>query len=218
MAAHPKDGVMPDSDPTPTPADPSAPTTPTPTDPAPPVPPEPQDGGDVEQLKRALVAERKAHREAEAARKAASTELEQLRQASMSEAEKAIEAARREGETAAETRLRDRLVAAEVRALASAQSIDPDLVAQLIPRDALKWSGDDLDRESVEKAIAKVLAAKPYLAASAGAPPAVPQVPAGARGTPSTGSITRADLARMTPEQITEAYKRGDLTHLMTGP
>ena len=218
MAAHPKDGVMPDSDPTPTPADPSAPTTPTPTDPAPPVPPEPQDGGDVEQLKRALAAERKAHREAEAARKAASTELEQLRQASMSEAEKAIEAARREGETAAETRLRDRLVTAEVRALASVQTIDPDLVAQLIPRDALKWSGDDLDRESVEKAIAKVLAAKPYLAASAGAPPAVPQVPAGARGTPSTGSITRADLQRMTPEQITAAYERGELAHLMTGP
>ena len=107
----------------------------------------------------------------------------------------------------------------EVRALAAGRTVDPDLIADLLARDALRWDGDELDRESVEKAIDKVLAAKPYLAVAPGSPPppAVPKVPAGGRGTPSTGSITRADLQRMSPEQITAAYQRGDLAHLMTG-
>ena len=47
-----------------------------------------------------------------------------------------------------------------------------------------------------------MLDAKPYLAATGTPPPAVPQVPAGRVG-PVHRIHHEADLARMTPEQIT---------------
>ena len=88
-------------------------------------------------------------------------------------------------------------------------------MATLIDRITLKWDGDDIDPESLDRQIDKVLTAKPYLVANGTnpAPPAPPRVPTGPRGKPA-GTYTRADLQRMTPEEITAAFNRGELSHL----
>lgn len=205
---------MPDPDPT---TDPGriVPPTNAPDPSAPPAAPDPPDSDPDHGAKKALDAERKARRDAESAAKRLESELAELRKAQMSDQEKALDAARTEGRTEAETRLRDRILSAEVRARAAGRSIDPDLVATLIDRSSLKWDGDDPDSESLDRQIEKVLAARPYLVSNAGGPPAPPRVPTGPRGKP-TGTYTRADLKNMSPEEITAAFKRGELAHLMT--
>ena len=192
------------SDPTSTPGVPTPPTVPTTTEPTPSTPPDPDpDAG----AKKALDAERKARRDAELAAKKLEAELADLRKSQMSDQEKALADARQEGETAAETRLRARLVAAEVRALATGKTIDPDLVATLIDPASLKWDGDQIDPESVTKAIDKIIAAKPYLATTAPGPaaPVVPKVPAGARGSSSI------DVDQMSMSEYIAARKAGTI-------
>ncbi len=207
--------MTPDPDPTTAPGTTVPPTNPAPDPSAPPAAPEPTDPDPDAGAKKALDAERKARRDAESAAKRLESELADLRKAQMTDQEKAVDAARTEGRTEAETRLRDRLLTAEVRARAAGKSIDPDLVATLIDRNTLKWDGDDIDPESLDRQIDKVLTAKPYLVANGTnpAPPAPPRVPTGPRGKPA-GTYTRADLQRMTPEEITAAFNRGELSHL----
>jgi uncharacterized membrane protein YqiK len=121
----------------------------------------------------------------------AAQELEQLKAQSLSETEKAIEAAKAEGRSEAETRLRERIILAEVKAR---QTADPQLVAMLVDRSTLKWDdGGELDEESLEKAINKVLKERPILATREGVP--TPKVPTGARGTeqPDPGSMTMSE-------------------------
>jgi uncharacterized membrane protein YqiK len=121
----------------------------------------------------------------------AAQELEQLKAQSLSETEKAIEAAKAEGRSEAETRLRERIILAEVKAR---QTADPQLVAMLVDRSTLKWDdGGELDEESLEKAINKVLKERPILATREGVP--TPKVPTGARGTeqPDPGSMSMSE-------------------------
>jgi hypothetical protein len=136
------------------------------------------------------------HEERAKANVKAAQELEQLKAQSLSENEKAIEAAKAEGRTEAETRLRERIIAAEVKAKAAAVSSDPALVAMLIDRQSLKWNDDDLDEESLDKAIARVLKERPILVRQEQGPGAPPKVPTGARGTeqPDPGSMTMTEF------------------------
>lgn len=131
------------------------------------------------------------HEERAKANAKAAQELEQLKAQSLSETEKAIEAAKAEGRTEAETRLRERIILAEVKAR---QTADPQLVAMLVDRSTLKWDdAGELDEESLEKAINRVLKERPILAAREGAP--TPKVPTGARGTeqPDPGSMSMSE-------------------------
>lgn len=135
------------------------------------------------------------HEERAKANAKAAQELEQLKAQSLSETEKAIEAAKAEGRTEAETRLRERIIAAEVKAKAAAVSSDPSLVAMLIDRQSLKWNDDELDEESLDKAIARVLKERPILVRQDPGPGAPPKVPTGARGTeqPDPGSMSMSE-------------------------
>jgi hypothetical protein len=192
------------------------PMTPAPTPSAPPAAPEATDPDPDAGAKKALDAERKARRDAESAAKRLESEIAELRKSQMTDQEKALDDARTEARTEVETRLRERLLSAEVRARVAGRSIDPDLVATLVDRKSLKWDGDDVDVESLERQISKILEAKPYLALSdQPGTPAPPRVPTGPRGNKQAGTITRSDLHRMTPEDITAAFKRGELSHLM---
>jgi hypothetical protein len=136
-------------------------------------------------------AQARKHEERAKANAKAAEELEQLKAQSLSETEKAIEAAKAEGRSEAETRLRERIILAEVKAR---QTADPQLVAMLVDRSTLKWDdGGELDEESLEKAISKVLKERPILATREGVP--TPKVPTGARGTeqPDPGSMTMSE-------------------------
>lgn len=196
---------------------PVPPTNTAPTPSAPPAAPDTTDSDPDAGAKKALESERASRREAEKAAKRLEAELAELRKAQMTDQEKALDDARNEARTEVETRLRERLLSAEVRARVAGRSIDPDLVATLVDRKSLKWDGDDVDVESLERQITKILEAKPYLALSdQPGTPAPPRVPTGPRGNKQAGSITRADLHRMTPEQISTAFARGELAHLMT--
>lgn len=208
--------MTPDPESTPSDGTTVPPTNTAPTPSAPPAAPDATDSDPDAGAKKALESERSARREAEKAAKRLESEIAELRKAQMTDQEKALEDARTEARTEVETRLRERLLSAEVRARVAGRSVDPDLVATLVDRKSLKWDGDDVDVESLERQITRILEAKPYLAFSdQPGTPAPPRVPTGPRGNKQAGSLTRSDLHRMTPEDITAAFQRGELAHLM---
>lgn len=141
------------------------PADPPPSDPPagdPPKEPELSDAG-----KRAIAEERDARKAEKRRADAAEAELEKLRNASKSEAEKAVDAARKEGESTANERWKSRVVSGEIRAAAAALKFhDPrDAVVQL--QDSLgeiKVADDgEVDGKAIEKLLADLKTAKPYL-------------------------------------------------------
>lgn len=194
------------TEPEPTPA----PTpTPPPPDPTPPAPPEPDPD---EGAKKALNAERTARRDADKRAQALEAELAALKAQSMSDSDRAIAEAIAKATTDTDEKWRDRVIAAEVAAYAAGKVVAPDLVLKLIDKSTLAWDGDQLDKAALGKAIDEIVAQRPYLAPGTPAAPSVPQVPAGPRGT--TAPITREQIQKMTPEQVAEAYAKGELKHL----
>lgn len=131
----------------------------------------------------------------------------------------------REARAAAEKARDDALAAADGKLLeaairvaaAQAKAVDPDAVAALLDRDALKV-GADGKVEGLDTAIAALLEAKPYLTGAAPGPGPTP-TPGGAdggpRGTPAPGQLSRDDLKSMTPEEIVAAKNDGRLTELL---
>jgi hypothetical protein len=100
--------------------------------------------------------------------KSAAAELDKVRDASRSDLERAVEAARKEGAQVATQAANSRLVKAEARALAAgAKFRDPsDAVAFLGDLSSVKVTADgDVDTASLEKALADLAKAKPYLLA-----------------------------------------------------
>ena len=77
--------------------------------------------------------------------------------------------------------------------------VDPDAAVKLLDWEALEYTDDGTPRD-VDRALAKLLKDKPYLAAThAGAAPgAAPMNPATGRGNPG---LTIEDVRRMTPQQ-----------------
>lgn len=205
----------PSGDPTPSPTGGTNPTpTPEPTPPAEPPAPEPGDEPLGEPGKRALESERQRAAALEKQLKTLNAELDQLRQASMSDQEKALADARSEGEKAAEERWRDRVGQAHVRAAAAGKFASPEDAHLFL--DEIPFTDDgQVDDSALQAKLDALLESKPYLAAATpGATPAAPPaVPTGPRG--GTGPVrTKDDLKRMSPDEIAEAYRRGELSHL----
>ena len=177
--------------------------------------------------KRALDAERAAHKEAKRQLREMETQLEEARLAQMSEQEKAVAEARKAGESDATARVQTRLFAAETKVAAAGKLADPSLLAD--PDVAVKLLGlaqipvtsdGDIDSEAISQAIDQMLLVRPYLAASNGATPTPSgSADGGAQGPAhmgsSAGQLTRDDLSSMSAEQIAKAKADGRLNVLL---
>lgn len=141
------------------------------------------------------------------------SEYDRLAEASKTELERAQEAANREAERAKS--LLSRAVKSEVKALAQGFA-DPEDAAAFL--DLSKYaSGDgDVDSDSIKADLADLLARKPHLGKS---PESRLPAPNPAQGSSASGAnvtqATKADLARMTPEQISQAKAEGRLDQLL---
>jgi len=111
---------------------------------------------------------------------------------------------------------RTAVVAAAVRAGA----VDPDAVFALIDNDAVTI-GDDGQVKGADDAVKSLLEAKPYLVGQAGGKNAGGKsgsADGGARGNgDGKKQLSRDDLASMSPKQIEQARRDGQLNDLLTG-
>ena len=173
--------------------------------------------------KRALDAERAAHKEAKRQLREMETQLEEARLAQMSEQEKAVAEARKAGESDATARVQTRLFAAETKVAAAGKLADPSLLAD--PDVAVKLLGlaqipvtpdGEIDSEAISQAIDQMLKVRPYLASTgATPPPPTGAADGGPQGGSKPGQLTRDDLSSMTPDQITQAKADGRLNGLL---
>lgn len=169
--------------------------------------------------KKALDAMKQRAKAAEASAREARTELEQLR-SQLAEATakgEAVDVDKAVAEKAAaiEANYQRKVAVAEIRAAAVGKVVDPELVPSLPGFEPDKFLTDsgEVDQEAIAKAIDELVTSKPYLA---------PQREQG-KGSGDGGfrggvrQLTEADLARMSPEEIVEARRKGELDALLTG-
>lgn len=150
------------------------------------------------------------------AKKAA--KLDELEAASQSDLEKAqaradqAEAAAANAVKQAQAQLSRAAVLVEA---AKAGAVDPDAVWALLPSDAVTLD-DAGDVQGAADAVKTLLDAKPYLAQQQQPPAPSAGNPANpAKPSPQGQALTREDLARMTPDQIMQAEKNGQLDHIL---
>lgn len=207
--------------------DPAVTTDPEPTDPPnpadelPPVDP-PADDDPDKGAKAALIAEREARRQEREERRQLKAELESLRQQiadkDKSPDEQAIEQAKREARTEAEAAFNSRLVRAELKAALTGKVADTALALKVIDTSVIDLDANgDVDPQSVTDAIEALLTQYPALAPAAG------QKFGGTADQGAKGKgvkppqLTREQLKSMSPEQILEAEKNGQLSSLIGG-
>ncbi|MFD0405012.1 hypothetical protein [Kitasatospora sp. NPDC127116] len=126
---------------------------------------------------------------------------------------------RRDATTAATARANERILRSEVRAAAAGKLSDPRDALRFLDLDKFEVDEDgQVDEDEIADAIADLLKSKPYLAATAGStkPRFEGTGDGGARKAP-TGprQLTEADVKKMTPEQIDEAHRKGQLRDYM---
>lgn len=146
-------------------------------------------------------------------------QLAELKQSQMSEEER--REARLAELTSRNQTLEDQVKAARLEAAVSAAAgrldiVDPDAAVRLLDLTGVTYN-DDGAPENIDTLLNGLLEARPYLRRPDPAP-AVPQAgsPANpAKPTPQGTTLTRDDLARMSPEQIMAAEKNGQLDHLL---
>ena len=109
-----------------------------------------------------------------------------------------------------------RLEAAVTAAAGRLDIVDPDAAVRLLDLTGVTY-GEDGAPENIDTLLNGLLEARPYLRRPDPAP-SVPQAgsPANpAKPTPQGATLTRDDLARLSPEQIMAAEKDGQLDHLL---
>lgn len=110
-----------------------------------------------------------------------------------------------------------RILSAEVRAQAAGKLQDPTDALAYIDLSSFEV-GDDgaVDVSAITAAIDNLITTKPYLAAQGGRFQG--GADSGARKEAAgPAQLTRADMARMTPEQIVEAQEKGQFNDLLSG-
>lgn len=181
----------------------------------------PDEGGGDEPLReagtRALAAE-KARRKAEADRRrtaeARIAELEREIAAGKGDGTPDADQIRREATTAATARANERILRSEIRAAAAGKLSDPRDALRFL--DLAKFEVDEdgqVDEDEIADAIDDLVKSKPYLAATATTKPRFEGTGDGGARKAPTGprQYTEADVKKMTPEQIDEAHRKGQL-------
>lgn len=110
----------------------------------------------------------------------------------------------------------DRILKAEVRALAAGKLADPQDALRFLNLSEFEVGSDgEIDGAVIGAAISDLIQSKPYLAAQ-GEKRFQGGADGGARNDANKPSqLTQADLARMSPEEISAAYDGGRLSNLM---
>lgn len=155
--------------------------------------------------------------------KAKAAKLDELEQANKTELEKAIaraEQAEQVAKAAADRARRADIKSAVTSAATVAGAVDPDAVLALLGDDAVTV-GDDGQVTGADEAVKALLESKPYLVGKPANSAETKPAPSGDGGPRGGGDgkpqLTRADLARMTPDEIEQARLDGRLTELLTG-
>lgn len=167
--------------------------------------------------KKALASMKEREKAARAETRELKKQLEELKAQAASkdksEDEKALEEARRKAESEAMSKANERILKSELKAAATGKLADPkDVLAFL---DLTEFEVDDngeVNTDDISDAINKLLEEKPHLAAQGGK---APKFDSGRGKTPTNQITNRADLAKMSPEQIEAARKAGRLDSLL---
>lgn len=162
----------------------------------------------------AMKADRNAAREQAKSLEARLAELQAKVDGTEAEHKAAAEAQRVKDEALAAAN--DRILKAEVRALAAGKLADPQDALRFLNMSEFEVGSDgEVDGKSIEAAIADLVQSKPYLAAQ-GDKRFQGGADGGARNDATKPSqLTKADLGRMSPEEISAAYDSGQLSTLM---
>lgn len=173
---------------------------------------------DPVKLLSAYEAEKSKRKEQDAALRELRTELDAIR--AKSEGKEAEFAAQQEAQRIKDEALasaNDRILKAEVRAAAKGVLADPaDAFKFLNMSDFEVGSDGEVDASALTSALNNLIADKPYLAAQGKRFQGTAD--GGARNDATQPSqLTRADLARMSPEQIDQAFREGRTSDLLSG-
>lgn len=164
----------------------------------------------------AMKAERKAAREAAAAEKARADALQAKLDGK--EAEFKADQERRATEAAALVKANDRIRRSEIKAAAKGVLADPADAYKFLDLDSFEVDDDgNVDESAIAQALADLVEAKPYLSAQGGQR-FQGKADSGARNDAAKpGQLTKADIARMSPEEIDAAHREGRFDSLL-GP
>lgn len=163
-------------------------------------------------LKKALAAERKLRRDAEAKAKAAEQKLaDKDKDADQIAADQAL----RDAEKAALAKANERVVRSELKAAAAEKVKRPDLLVKVTDLASIEVDENgDPDPEALNEAIEAFLADYPELAVDKSKFNG--SADQGSKGKSSTpAQLTRSDLSKMTPDQINKAREEGRLNKVM---
>ncbi|PJN24055.1 hypothetical protein [Kitasatospora sp. CB02891] len=171
---------------------------------------------------KALTAEKERRKaEAERRRKAEAERDELRRQIEASQqgdGGPTPEQIRREADTAATARANDRIVRSEIRAAAAGKLADPKDALRFLDLTRFEVDNDgQVDEDAITEALDDLLQSKPYLAAATTAKPRFEGTGDGGARKAAVGprQLTEADIKKMTPEQIDEAHRKGQLRDYM---
>lgn len=166
-------------------------------------------------LKKALAAERKAHREAEKRAKALEA---QLADRDKPAEEQALEAARREARAEALQAANERIVRSELKAAAAGKVTNPALALKLIDTSEIDVGDDgEVDADAVSDAIDALLSEYPELAVKAGKFQGTADQGAKGREVEKKPQLTREQIKSLSPEKLLEAEQNGQLEDLFRG-
>ncbi|MFE4697281.1 hypothetical protein ACFRIC_09325 [Streptomyces sp. NPDC056738] len=153
-------------------------------------------------------------------RKAAETERDQLKGASGG-SDDDPERIRSEADRAATAKANQRIVRSEVRAAAAGKLTNPRDALAFLDLSKFEVDGDgQVDEDEIADAIEDLLKERPYLGAAAKAPEPRFQGTGdgGARkGTGGPRQLTEQDVKKLSPEQIDEAHRKGQLRDYLGG-
>lgn len=125
------------------------------------------------------------------------------------------EEARREARTEAlRERVTDRIEARAAKSFADAEDAVAILMRAHDPDDFL--DGDKIDAEAIQEALDDLLERKPHLAAQGGRR-FQGSADGGTRKESGPKQLTRDDLKRLSPQQIEDARRKGQLDELLSG-
>jgi len=166
----------------------------------------------VSGLKKALAAERKAHRDA--VKRAKAAELAVADKDKPAD-EQALDAARREAREEVLKKANERVVRSELKAAAAGKVKNPALALKLIDMSEIDVSDDgEVDADAVSDAITTLLDEYPELAVDAAKfGGSADQGSKGRQSAPS--QLTREQIKDMTPAQIMEARAAGRLDRVL---
>lgn len=133
-------------------------------------------------------------------------ELEQMRTAQMSDSEKAIAEAEKRGHLAALKEMRTEMARTKLQAAAAGKVSDVDALLELIDINRLV-TDDGVDEAAITAAVDRFTKVVPQA-------PKFDKVELGPQGD-RPRQLGEAELARMTPEQIVEARRTGQLDDLL---